>query len=217
MTLIDIVNNSIYFFLAAVALVGAFMVILIMRRIAQKRFSSASQARDFFDEIFDHLDRRDFDAVIAKCDSPPFWSKAAPQLIQLAVENRGLPGGKLRRLVAERFERDVLADLEYRTSWVGTAVKTAPMLGLQGTVLGMIAAFGKIAGASAQGIKPAALAGDISFALWTTAIGLFIAVPLVLAGNALVVRIGKLQDSVQEHLGAFLDRMAAVQSDERRA
>lgn len=216
MTLIDAVNNSIYFFLAAVALLGAFMVILIMRRIAQKRFSSAAQARDFFDEIFDHLDRRDYDAVIAKCDSSPYWSKAAPQLIQLAVENRGLPGGKLRRLVAERFERDVLADLEYRTSWVGTAVKTAPMLGLLGTVLGMIAAFGKIAGASAQGVKPAQLASDISFALWTTAIGLFIAVPLVVAGNALTVRIAKLQDSVQEHLGDFLDRMTAVLSDDRR-
>jgi biopolymer transport protein ExbB len=123
----------------------------------------------------------------------------------------------LRRLVAERFERDVLADLEYRTRWVGTAVKTAPMLGLQGTVLGMIAAFGKIAGASAQGIKPAALAGDISFALWTTAIGLFIAVPLVLAGNAITVRIGKLQDSVQEQLGEFLDRMSLVLTEDRPA
>ena len=106
----------------------------------------------------------------------------------------------------------MLADLEYRTSWVGTAVKAAPMLGLQGTVLGMIAAFGKIAGASAQGIKPEALAGDISFALWTTAIGLFIAIPLVLAGNAITIRMGKLQDSVQEQVGEFLDRMAAAES-----
>ena len=39
------------------------------------------------------------------------------------------------------------------------------------------------------------------------------AIPLVLAGNMLQIRIGKLQDGVQEELGEFLDHLAAVQSD----
>jgi biopolymer transport protein ExbB len=211
--LLGFVSNVIYVALALVALFGAFMVILLVRRVAQKRFSSAGQAREFLDEVHGHLDRRDLDAVRAKCDTPPFWSKATPQLIQLAVENRNLSTGKLRRLVAERFERDVLADLEYRTSWISTIVKTAPMLGLLGTVMGMIAAFGKIAAMQQTGATdPSALAQDISFALFTTAIGLAIAIPLVLAGNMLQIRIGKLQDDVQEQLGEFLDHMAAVQN-----
>ena len=211
--LLDFINNSIYGGLAAVALLGGFMVILLVRRVAQKRFSSVAQARDFLDEVHGHLDRRDFEAIAAKCDTPPFWSKATPQLVQLAVENRGLPPGKLRRLVAERFERDVLADLEYRTSWIGTVVKTAPMLGLLGTVMGMIAAFGKIAAMQQTGkTDPSVLANDISFALFTTAIGLSIAIPLVIAGNMLQIRIGKLQDGVQEQLGEFLDHLATAQS-----
>lgn len=211
--LLDAINNVIYVALAGVAIFGLFMVILLVRRVAQKRFSSSTQARDFLDEIHGDLDRRDFDAVRAKCDTPPFWSKAVPQLIQLAVENRGLATNKLRRLIAERFERDVLADLEYRTSWIGTVVKTAPMLGLLGTVMGMIAAFGKIAAMQQTGkTDPSVLAQDISFALFTTAIGLSIAIPLVLAGNMLQIRIGKLQDGVQEQLGEFLDHLAAVQN-----
>ena len=48
---------------------------------------------------------------------------------------------------------------------------------------------------------------NISFALFTTAAGLTVAIPLVLAGNAIHVRIGKLQDAVQEHLGGFLDAL----------
>ncbi|HSG70729.1 MAG TPA: MotA/TolQ/ExbB proton channel family protein, partial [Planctomycetaceae bacterium] len=48
------------------------------------------------------------------------------------------------------------------------------------------------------------LANDISFALFTTAMGLAVAIPLVLAGAALHVRIGKLQDSVQQVIGDFL-------------
>ena len=61
--------------------------------------------------------------------------------------------------------------MDYQISWVNTVVKTAPMLGLQGTVLGMIAAFGKIAAKQATGVNPASLAEDISFALITTAVG----------------------------------------------
>ena len=80
------------------------------------------------------------------------------------------------------------------------------MMGLLGTVTGMIAAFGKIEQQSASGsLDPGALAGDISFALFTTAAGLLIALPLVLAGNMVNIQIGKLQDSVQEHLGIFLE------------
>lgn len=213
--LLDAINNLIYVALAGVAIFGLFMVILLVRRVAQKRFSSTNQAKDFLDEIHAELDQRDFEAVRAKCDTPPYWSKAVPQLIQLAIENRGLGTNKLRRLIAERFERDVLADLEYRTSWIGTVVKTAPMLGLLGTVMGMIAAFGKIAAMQQTGkTDPSVLAQDISFALFTTAIGLSIAIPLVLAGNMLQIRIGKLQDGVQEQLGEFLDHLAAVQSGE---
>lgn len=213
--LLDAINNLIYVALAGVAIFGLFMVILLVRRVAQKRFSSTNQAKDFLDEIHADLERRDFEAVRAKCDTPPYWSKAVPQLIQLAIENRGLGTNKLRRLIAERFERDVLADLEYRTSWIGTVVKTAPMLGLLGTVMGMIAAFGKIAAMQQTGkTDPSVLAQDISFALFTTAIGLSIAIPLVLAGNMLQIRIGKLQDGVQEQLGEFLDHLAAVQSGE---
>ena len=91
-------------------------------------------------------------------------------------------------------------------SWVNTVVKTAPMLGLLGTVTGMIAAFGKISTAAGSGgLKPEQLAGDISFALFTTAMGLMIAVPLVVAGAFVQVRIGKMQDQVSQYLTVFLE------------
>lgn len=213
--LLDFINNSIYAALAAVAIFGLFMVILLFRRMSQKRFRTAAKSREFLDDVHADLDRRDFDQIRERCDSPAYWSKAVPQLIQLVVENRTLGPAKLRRIVAERFERDVLADLEYRTSWINTVVKTAPMLGLLGTVMGMIAAFGKIATMQQAGsTDPSALASDISFALFTTAIGLMIAIPLVMAGNMLQVRIGKLQDGVQEEVGEFLDHLALIQADE---
>ena len=113
-------------------------------------------------------------------------------------------------MLAEKFERDVLADLEYRHSWIGTIVKSAPMLGLLGTVSGMILAFAKIATSQQTGTDPSALADDISLALLTTAMGLTVAIPLVLLGALVQVRIGKLQDAVQQHVGEFLDDLEAA-------
>ncbi len=73
--LLDFINNSIYFALAVVAIYGVFMVILIVRRVAQKRFSSNAQAREFMDQVHVELDGRNFDAVKNICDSIPIGAK----------------------------------------------------------------------------------------------------------------------------------------------
>jgi len=204
----EIINNfgnTVYWVQGLMAVYGAFLVILVLRRIAQKRFSSTTAASQFLDEVRDRLGQRNLDGVAEFCDSPAYWSKAVPQLILVALQNRHLSPTKLRRLLGETFEREVLADFEFQTSWISTVVKSAPMLGLLGTVLGMIAAFQKISSMQQTGTDPSVLAGDISYALITTAVGLIIAIPLVLAGNMLNVRIGKLQDAVQRDLGQFLE------------
>jgi biopolymer transport protein ExbB len=77
-------------------------------------------------------------------------------------------------------------------------------------VLGMIAAFAKIASANRTGVDPSKLATDISFALITTAVGLMIAIPLVMCMASMQVRIGRLTDAVQHQLGRFLDEFEAA-------
>lgn len=195
----------IYIAMALAALYGVFCVILLWRKVGQKRFASPAAGGEFLDEVRTSLDEKDFDAVAELCDSPPYWSKATPQmvLVALAHKERGL--SKLQQLVGEKFEREILADIQYRHSWIGTISKTAPMLGLLGTVTGMILAFEKIATASAEGgLDPGSLAGEISFALFTTAIGLIIAIPLTILGAWVQVQISKLTDSVQDQMGEFL-------------
>ena len=91
------------------------------------------------------------------------------------------------------------------------------MLGLLGTVIGMINAFETIAGSGKTGVKPSELAADIGVALFTTALGLTVAIPLVIMGAAVHVRIGKLQDNVQQQLGLFLDDLDATRPDDKGA
>jgi biopolymer transport protein ExbB/TolQ len=200
----------IYTSLAIAALYGVFCVVLLLRKIREKRFASDAAAEEFLDQVRERLQQNDLEGAAELCDSPPFWAKAVPQLILVALAERDRPMKKLRMMLAEKFERDVLADLEYRHSWIGTIVKSAPMLGLLGTVSGMILAFAKIATSSKTGVDPTSLADDISLALFTTAMGLAVAIPLTLLGALVQVRIGKLQDSVQQYVSEFLDDLEAV-------
>ena len=107
-----------------------------------------------------------------------------------------LPVGavRLRSGRGGRKKVDVLADIEHRLSWVATVIKSAPMIGLLGTVMGMMGAFANLA--TGEGIEKGKMAEDIAFALTTTACGLAIAIPLVLSTASINVRIRKMENLV---------------------
>lgn len=195
-----IIAMLIYTALALIALWGVFCVVMVWQRVAQKRFRTEAQQSEFLDALEGPLKQGDFDAVVELCAGD---RRATPQLVELAIANRGIGFAKVRALVMDRFQRDVLADLEYRLSWVSTVIKTAPMIGLFGTVLGMMGAFATLA--SAENVDPTQLADDINVALRTTACGLAIAIPLVLCMASVNVRIRKMEDLVASGLTRFLD------------
>ena len=194
------VGNVIYIALAAIAIWGAFCVIVVWRRVAQTRFRSEDEQLDFLESLEQPLLSGDFDTVEELCEGD---GRAMPQLVHLAITNRQIGYQKVRALVTERFQRDVLSDLEYRLSWVYTVIKSAPMVGLLGTVIGMMGAFAKLG--SGQDVDPTQLAGDIMLALITTACGLSIAIPLVLSTASINVRMRKMEDLIGGGLTRFLE------------
>ena len=81
--------------------------------------------------------------------------------------------------------------LEHRLSYMALIGTISPMVGLLGTVQGMIASFNVIA-TSATTPKPSELAEGIATALFTTLIGLAIAIPAIAAYNVLRNRLARL-------------------------
>ena len=77
----------------------------------------------------------------------------------------------------ENTGRTVAHRLERRLSALATIASAAPLMGLFGTVVGMIEIFGSQAPTGASGSNPAQLAHGISIALYNTAFGLIIAIP----------------------------------------
>lgn len=98
-------------------------------------------------------------------------------VVALGIEMGGRPG------VADRLESEAeqrLAPLENGFRVLDTVAQLAPLLGLLGTVIGMIEAFQALQDAGSQ-VDPSALAGGIWVALLTTAAGLSVAMPTSIA------------------------------------
>jgi biopolymer transport protein ExbB/TolQ len=199
-----LISNATYLALAAVALWGLYCIAVVWTRVSQKRFKSETAQDAFLDEVEPSLRAGQFDNVTEFCDGD---NRAVPQMIELAVANRELGYGRVRQVILDRFQRDVLSDLEYRLSWVSTVIKSAPMIGLFGTVFGMMGAFKTLA--TAESVEPSALAGDIQVALVTTASGLAIAIPLMIIVANVNIRISKMEDLVGAGLTRFLDAFKA--------
>ena len=195
-----ILGYIIYVCLFLIALWGAFCVVMVWARVKQKKFTNEETQTVFLEALEEPLSSGDYDTAKMICEDD---RRAMCQLSQIAVENRQLGYAKVKQLVADRFQRDVLADLENRLSWVYTVIKAAPMVGLLGTVMGMMGAFQKLG--SGDTPDPSELANDIMFALITTACGLAIAIPLVLATAFINIRIEKMKDLVSYGLNQFLE------------
>jgi biopolymer transport protein ExbB len=124
---------------------------------------------------------------------------------------QALAGGAPEERVREDVERVATGELAALRSYlriIEATVQTAPLLGLFGTVLGMISSFQALEGAGAQA-DPAVLAGGIWVALLTTAVGLAIAIPAALALTWFQGRIEREQDLVEDAVTSVFTRRLA--------
>jgi biopolymer transport protein ExbB len=125
-------------------------------------------------------------------------------------ESSDIPGETIEasKRALERAEAIVHAELKRGLGGLATIGSTAPFVGLFGTVVGILNAFRGIASSKATGL--AAVAGGISEALVTTAVGLFVAIPAVMMFNYLTGRVEafdvEMDNSSSELVDYFLKR-----------
>jgi biopolymer transport protein ExbB/TolQ len=204
-TLAGQMGDACYGFLALNFLWGLYCVIVLWRRILKLRFADEKSQTEFLHVLQQMLDAGDFEGARKLCEDE---TRALPQLTLAVIENRELSEPQLRQLVAELMQQNVLADLEYRISWVATVIKSGPLLGLFGTVLGMMAAFGRIG--TGEKVQPSQIAAEISIALICTAMGLITAIPFTYLLASLNIRLRILQDMLASGMTRFLERFKKV-------
>lgn len=206
--ILDFVNNSVYGLQAIDALWGTYCIIMIYWRLSQKGFRNERKQDEFLTQMEPPVAAGDFESASAMVEGD---NRAVPQLAMLAMANHDLELTRVQELVVENFQRNVITDIENKIAWINNVNKTAPMLGLLGTVLGMMAAFGKLYQGGDAGVSPGVLAGDISFALITTAVGLAITLPCTIIVGDINIRLRRMDEAVISGLNRFLEAFAVGQ------
>ena len=118
------------------------------------------------------------------------------------VLNMGLTlQGTVRRredieIAMEESMMDIVPRLEKRTPYVALASSIATLLGLLGTIMGLIQAFTAVANAN-PAEKADLLSASISVAMNTTAFGLMVAIPLLIVHAVLTSKTGDIVDSLE--------------------
>jgi len=126
------------------------------------------------------------------------------QVLAAGLTYRNAPRDILKEAI-EDSGRHVVHDLERYLNPLGTIAAISPLLGLLGTVSGMIRAFTAI---TTQGVgNPAVLAGGISEALITTAAGLTVAIPSLIAYRYLRGRVDGLVVMIEKESIRFIEAL----------
>ena len=175
--------------------------------------------RAFVDRFLMHLrtGRMDKPNAVAVCQQN---GSPVAEVFLHGVRKWGKPGVEVEQAVMDGGERQV-ALLKKRLRVLNGVATIMPLIGLLGTVTGMIEAFNNIADSNAMG-QAEILASGIALALLTTAIGLFIAIPaltayMYLAGriDALVVEMDRLGQEVVHLVSAEALRERGEASEAR--
>lgn len=188
-------------YMYAILIVGAFAAAIAIERFYFLMVRSNINASKFMSEIRKLVRAGEYKKALALCDAAP--EKALAQVV----------GASLRR-VAEQEVTDfraiqnsvdestleVIPRLNQRTSFLAMLANVATLLGLMGTIWGLILAFKAV---SSPGIdaaeKARMLAAGISAAMNTTLMGLAVAIPAVLIYTFLFNKTAKIIDEIDEH------------------
>jgi biopolymer transport protein ExbB len=126
------------------------------------------------------------------------------KVIVAMADHRNASHGDVSTLSGDLASREMRYHLQ-RAYPLAVVATISPLLGLFGTVYGMIGAFESVALAGEMG-DPSIMAGDISFALITTALGLVIAVPSLAAYHFFRIRTNLLALGLEEQLSHLMSR-----------
>jgi biopolymer transport protein ExbB len=174
------------------------IVFAIGTAIAVERFitlkSVTHQNQSMWTKLQPALDEGDFDRA------REMTSDDQSTVSQLLGMGLAVQGTVRRRedieIAMEESMMEIIPQLEKRTPYVALASSIATLLGLLGTIMGLIQAFTAVANAN-PAEKADLLSASISVAMNTTAFGLMVAIPLLVIHTVLTAKTGEIVDSLE--------------------
>ncbi|RYG68455.1 MotA/TolQ/ExbB proton channel family protein [bacterium] len=173
---------------------------------------AAVDAEKLFHDLEPLLKERKYSDALQRCrqDSGPVAA-----ILSAGVSNRHLDFAGIERSMEELALRETPL-LQQRLGVLDTVITMAPLMGLLGTITGMIQAFNVVAGAGAS--APTAITGGVAEALIATATGLTIAIVTLPFYNYFTERVGEIISEMEVSATRLLNILAIThfQDEQKR-
>ncbi len=180
---------------------GAISVFIIIERYKKLHINSKEDSGDFMETVKGHILNDQIGKAVTYCDA-----------------HKNIPAAQVMKSILERSNRDeasminaaglevskVEADLGKRMDYLPALANVSTLVGLFGTIVGLIMSFASLGEAQAAG-KQEALSAGISMAMSTTAMGLACAIPVLISFAYLNNRMNKLLDQCDQYGSETLD------------
>lgn len=192
--------------LSALILACAIAAVAIFLERAFHLHRARIKPDDFFRGIENLILRRNIREAVSICKETPGPVAA---VVQAAILNHEQGGGAIRDAMDKTAVAEI-ARLENRFSWLATLAQITPLLGLLGTILGMIEVSAAIE-QNAPLVQAGALGAGLRHALFTTAFGLATAILCYAGYNMLVSKMETLvldMDEAARRIAALLAEAA---------
>lgn len=180
---------------------GAVSVFILIERYKKLYINSKEDSGDFIDSIKNFIINDQIGKAVTYCDS-----------------HKNIPASGVIKSILERSNRDeasminaaglsvsqIEADLGKRMDYLPALANVSTLVGLFGTIIGLIMSFASLGDAQVAS-KGEALSAGISMAMSTTAMGLAVAIPVLMGFAYLNNRMNKLLDQCDQYASTTLD------------
>lgn len=198
-----LVTNPMMIPLAACSVVAVGFALERMVALRRNRVIPKDFVNRFVDRLSNGKLDRDRAAELCRANESP-----TARIFAQVVGYWGQPAAEIRQAIGHDAAGEV-ADLKRNVRVLNATATLAPLLGLLGTVIGMIESFGALGERSAGTAKGEALAHGISLALGATAAGLLVAVVSVVAYYYLLNRVDLVVRDLDAEVRRVIDLVAA--------
>lgn len=162
-------------------------------------------ASAFVNRVLELVQRDNIRSAIEFC---AMSQAVLPRITRAGLEEAGKSPSEIQNAFELAAMREI-PKLEKRTQYLATIANIATLLGLLGTIFGLISSFEAVATADAS-MKASLLSGGISQAMNTTAFGLIVAIPCMIGYSVIQEKTNELIDEINQNVARVYKRLIAV-------
>lgn len=185
-----------------------FAVAVMIERIIFIQFQNRIDTTAFVNKLIELIHKGSIPSAIELCS----MSQAAlPRIARAGIEEYGKPPADIQNAM-ELAAMVEIPRLEKRTQYLSMLANVATLLGLLGTIFGLIDSFSAVSLADASQ-KATLLSQGIAVAMNTTAFGLIVAIPSLISYGFITERTNGLIDEINENVARIYRRLAVSRSE----